>query len=50
MTYFDSSPDALADAVSRFDGSPDDTDHDYGYPGDVLPTGWDAADHKALYE
>lgn len=24
--------------------------HEDDYPGDVLPTGWDARDHKAMYE
>ena len=30
-------------------GESDDVVED-DYPGDVLPTGWDARDHKALYE
>lgn len=25
-------------------------DEEYDYTGEILPTGWDAADHKALYE
>jgi hypothetical protein len=32
---------------------PEDQAPDFSYddyPGDVLPTGWDAQDHKALYE
>jgi hypothetical protein len=38
------SEDAIADAVQYFTGAEDD------YPGDTVPTGWDASDHKAMYE
>jgi hypothetical protein len=47
--FFDNSEDAIVHAVAQFDGTEDDGPED-DYPGDVLPTGWDAQDHKALYE
>lgn len=48
--------EAIHDAIAQFftesvpeDQAPDFT-QDYDYPGQVDPTGWDAQDHKALYE
>ena len=45
--FWVSSEDALADGVAQFYTEPDEEGE---YPGDVLPTGWDAQDHKALFE
>jgi len=38
------SEEAIEDAVQHFTGVEDD------YTGEIVPTGWDAADQKALYE
>lgn len=57
LVFYVTSEDAIQAAVARFDGTeeegpedqaPDFTEDDY--PGDVMPTGWDAQDHKAMYE
>jgi len=41
--------DALESAISYFDGTIKDVCDDT-YTGEWFPAGWDAADHKALYE
>lgn len=41
--------DALESAISYFDGTVKDVCDDE-YTGEWVPTGWDAQDHKALYE
>lgn len=51
-SFWLTSEEAMADAVATFDGSKeeeiDSCEDDYPY--DIIPTGWDAQDHKALYE
>jgi hypothetical protein len=59
--YFDNSEDAIVHAVAQFDGTDELPPFGLGsaenligvednYTGETVPTGWDAADHKALYE